>query len=252
MKVYEKPRFTILIFGLSLLMIAGLSVCILMVVFMSVDGVTLDKGMVLFLGILITAFSLKAIIKNNRGYSQQRAEEVKNGDEEVVAKWEIDSEQWSRFYKAKYEDNIRNATGFGWAAAALMGLVSGFSLWNRLELIEVIVCIILVSGISFLVGKYVAILKARTDLNRQSQIQVAEIHFAKSSIIYNSKLILVNEFGYRPKQITIQEQFNMNVMVFTIESGIGHRKSSKSYTIPIPSGKTEEANKLVSYYSQIA
>ncbi|WP_323756767.1 hypothetical protein [Roseivirga sp.] len=252
MKATKKSHFTLLIVGFTLLMIAGLSACIIMLILMSVDEVSFDKGFIFFLGLTVTVISLRIIIKQNQSYSQQRVDAAMNGDEAVFTQWEISKAQWTSFCKSKYEFDLKESSGYGWAAACLMGLVSGFSLWDRLDLDQIVAFTLLTAVFFFFIGKYVAGLKARSDFKRQSQLEVADIHFAKSSIIFNSRLILINEFGYRLKHFSLQDRFNMKVIIFTVEYGIGNRKSSNSYTIPMPADKMEEANKLSSYYNGIA
>ncbi|KYG78981.1 hypothetical protein [Roseivirga echinicomitans] len=252
MEASKKSRFTGVIAGLTLLMIAGLSACIIMLILMSVDDISFDKVMVFVLGLAVTVISLRTIVKQNQSYSQQRVDMARNGGEAVLTQWEIDKTQWTHFCKSKYESDINESSGYGWSAACLMGLVSGFSLWNRFDLGQIVAFVLLIAGVFFFIGKYVAGLKARSDFKRQCQLEVADIHFARSSIIFNSRLILLNELGYRLKDFSIQDKFNMKVIIFTVESGVGSRKSSSGYTIPMPADKMEEANQLSSYYNGIA
>lgn len=248
----RKTRFALIIIGLTLLLMAGISGCIIILIIISTEGLNPERIVLLLSGFVMTTIGLIVIVKQNRAYTKNRVEEARNGNEPFLVKWEIGKEQWSRFSKAKFELDTKESTGNGWAAAGLMGVISGFAFWNKFDLTEVIGYIVLTAGIFFFVGKYGGRLKARSNYRGYSQIEMADVYFGKSYIIFNSKLILVYELGSRIKFFSIQNKFDMEVVEFTIELGLGNRKSTRNYTIPIPEGKIEEANKLSTYYNGIA
>ena len=252
MKSEVKSRFTFLIAGLTLLIIAGLSVCIIMLIVISTKGFSLEYVILFLSGLVLLGFGLVAIIKQSKAYTKNRVEEVMSGDEAFLTKWEIDSKQWAHFVHAKYQFEVKESLGYGWAAAGLMGLASGFVFWGKFDLVETVIYTLLIAGAFFFVGKQGAIVKARSEFKRCSQIEMSDVHFGKSSIIFNSKLILVDEFGHRLKHFSIQDRFNMKVIEFAVESGLGNRKSTRNYIIPVSEGKIEEAQKLSSYYNGIA
>ena len=81
MKSEVKSRFTLLIAGLTLLIIAGLSVCIIMLIVISTKGFSLEYVILFLSGLVLLGFGLVAIIKQSKAYTKNRVEEVMSGDE---------------------------------------------------------------------------------------------------------------------------------------------------------------------------
>ncbi|MGW8121061.1 hypothetical protein ACV07N_00265 [Roseivirga echinicomitans] len=252
MSTVAKNRYVRVIIALILLMVVGFGTCIVMFIDMSVEGITIEKGLIFIAGLMGFLLSLSAVIKQSSAYNQLRIDEVKEGKEAILIKWEIEKPQWLQFHNAKFEFDKKETTGYGWAAAGLMGVISGFSIWSRLEPAEAVVSTLLIATIFFFIGKYAAMFKAKSDFQKRGQLDVAEVYFAESSIIFNSKLILINSAGYRLKRFSIEDKFDMKVVLFTIESGIGSRKTTHDYMIPVPIERIEDVNKLFSYYSGFA
>lgn len=243
---WEQTRFTLIRIGLILLIISGLSVCIIVRVLVSIEEPSVEQVTLFLSGLTIIVIGLIIIHKQND--SKKIAGELINGYEPFLAKWEINGEDWDRFLKVKLNMTLRNTVAIGVSLVIVLGLliVPAFFIFENYKFDLAILGLIMIVIMVFFLCKSIARLKAE----KLAEIKELQLYFTETSIIYNSQLILLNELGSVLKSFSIQTQKDINTLKVVLENGGDSCELKKRFILPVPSNKKEEAESLVEHYNK--
>ncbi len=246
-----KARFVLRIVVCTVLFIGFLAGTFISGIFLYLEGFSSERLGLLVLSLAFSIISLSKIIQFNKEEVRSRIDAVTKGRHDFITEWTISSSLWHKFLKGKLAFDIKESTGYGYVFGGIMAAILAFVLSASFAIVELLMIALGVFVIVFGLTKLVVILIARNKFRKGSQFSQAEIHFAKEVIILNGRLISLSDFGLRVRSVLRENRFGLELISIATETGIGNRKNRFEYHIPIPIGKTDEANELIDYYSTL-
>lgn len=245
----SKSRFQLSIAGLTVLMIAALTGTFISGMYLFLEAVTVLRVLVMLICLGLGSRALFLMIKLNRREVRERVDSAVNHYHEYIAQWTVDADQWSRFLQGRFAFDKSESNGYGYAVAGvftfLIALI-GFSALQTGALVVVLTGSFLVF---FLVGKWGSMLGARRRLSRESAFSEGQVHFAEKLVVYNGRLIMLEDFGTKLISFELEHRFGMAVLSLRVETGFGNRRSQSRFFLPVPQGKEQEGEKLVRHYA---
>lgn len=243
-----KSRFQLSIAGLTVVLIGGLSGAFISGIFLFLEGVDVQRIMTMAFSLGVGVWALLRMIRLNQKEINTRVDEAVNDYHEFIDKWTIETGQWEKFLKARWDFDRKESNGYGYTVGGVLTFVVAVVGCGNLE-IGILVPVLIASFLLFfMLGKWGSILGARRRFEKQSAFSKAEVHFAEKLIVLNGGLIMLEDFGVRLKSFEVQERFKMSVFSFKVETGYGNRKSHSQFFIPIPERKEVDKERLVNHY----
>jgi hypothetical protein len=180
-----------------------------------------------------------------------KIEKIKSGDIQRITEWYIEKPEWAKFIAWKQTDDTELAKGTAILSSLIGALVVGFIAWADFD--GLMLAMVVVGGaIAFgiLIGALMY-LGSKFQLQKISSKEDGQIIFTEKNILMNSLVISFNEMGMRLKEVKSVTVDDWNFIDVLVESGFGNRKNSHNFSIPIPEGKEEEAEKIVEIYRKL-
>ena len=248
----RKNRFTMSIVVLTILLIGFLTVVFMMGVFLSLKGFSSERLGLLVISIGLGAIVVRKMVIMNREETRARIKDVVDDKYDFIQEWNIEAPQWRDFIDKQLEFEMKDSINNGLVLGLIVGLIAGFISSSQLEILQALILGGSAFLLFFIIGKYGSVAIAKSKFKKYAQTESGQVHFAKEVIVLNNQLMILDDFGTRLISFKKENRFDMEVFSFTVQMGIGHRKTSRLYTVPIPSDKSEEAERLCQYYSGMA
>ena len=246
----QNKRHIVNILLLSILAIAGLAVLVTVIINNAGNQNNFYGLQWLLIGALLLIVSIVAIVNKTRSYYKNRIEFEKTLPDHFIADWAIDKKGWAEFVRYKFEVDKNDATGLALITAVVFSVASVFVFLGELKVGFVILFTLVMTALGYLLGKFFGRFIAERKFERLVEVKDPQLYFTESSIIYNSQLILLNELGCKLLSFSIRSNSEIKTFSVMVECGLGQRKSTRKYMLPIPKDKTEEAQTLVQHYNK--
>jgi hypothetical protein len=245
----SKRQFQLNIAGLTVLMIAALTGAFISGMYLFLEATTLIRVLIMMICLGFGAWALFRMIKLNRVEVTARIDSAVNNYHEYIAQWTVEADQWSRFLRGRFTFDKSESNGYGYAVAGVFTFLIAIIGFSALQT-GVLMAYLIVSFLAFfLVGKWGSMLCARRKLTRESAFGEGQVHFAKKLVVYNGRLIMLEDFGTKLISFELEHRFDMAVLSFRVETGFGNRRSQSRFFVPVPQGREQEVEKLLHHYT---
>ncbi|GAB5524454.1 MAG: hypothetical protein Roseis2KO_23260 [Roseivirga sp.] len=230
-------------------MIAALSGAFISGMYLFLEAVNVLTVLVMLTCLGLGTWALFRMIRLNRREVRARVDSAVNHYHEYIAQWTVEAEQWRRFLQGRFALDKRESNGYGYALAGVFTFLIALLSFSALRTGMLMAVLIASFLVFFLVGKWGSMLGARRRLSRESAFGEGQVHFAEKLVVYNGRLIMLEDFGTKLMSFELEDRFGMDVLSFRVETGFGSRRSQSRFLIPIPYGKEEMGEKLVRHYA---
>ncbi|MCE7996730.1 MAG: hypothetical protein HEP71_32520 [Roseivirga sp.] len=249
--MHSKTRFQLSIVVLTVVLIGALTGAFMSGMFLFLDEFSVSLVLVMLICLGLASWCLFKMIQLNRTEVKSRIGDAVDDYHEFMDKWTIESVQWKEFLRARLDFDKGESKGYGYALGGMLTFLVALIGFARLEIQLLIPVLIGIFLLFFALGKWGALVNARSKFKRQLAFDEGQVHFAEKLVVLNGQLIMLEDFGVSLKAFQAEERFGMKVLLFKVETGYANRKSHSQFFIPVPAGKEESAERLVNHYSAL-
>lgn len=233
---------------LTFMMIGCFSVVFISTMFLFIDGFSVLIILGIIAGILLGYWSIKMMIKLNKGWMTNMVEEIRSGEIENSLVWKFSKEEWSAFIQWRKKTDRGDLKG-SIIMTSIIAIVIFFAvMYSSLEILP-LVGVSLGAGVAF--GTLIGLLMFWGNVMITKKMNASpdgKIIFTENAFLINDLLIFFNQMGTSLKKMKIVE-YDFGLLIHAVvATQAGTRKNEKEHTFPIPADRELEAEKLVELY----
>jgi uncharacterized membrane protein YciS (DUF1049 family) len=247
----ENTSFIIKIVALILMAISAFAGIIISSIILATKGYDIIYLSILVLSIFTGYLLLKTGPKVAEAHSASKIEKIKSGSIQKITEWHIEKAEWSKFIAWKQLDNTARVKSMAiWSTVIAVAVFTymAYGEFDWLTLAIIVICGALVLGA--VMGGMIH-LGNKFQLQKISNSEVGQIIFTEKNILMNNLIINFNEMGMKLKYIEATTIDDWELVKVTIETGFGDRTNTHDFNIPIPTGKEQEAEKVIQFYKKL-